>query len=79
MLISVFSQGIGRSSTFTATYAKAKNSAIAAFEILERQSRIDPDVEGMEPESSTIRGDLSFKEITFRYVLSSFNMTVLTK
>ncbi|KAI7881051.1 putative ABC transporter protein [Lichtheimia hyalospora FSU 10163] len=67
MAVIITAQGVGRSSTFTATYAKAKNSAIAAFEILQRQSRIDPDMEGIEPESSTIRGDISFKEITFRY------------
>ncbi|KAI9318133.1 putative ABC transporter protein [Dichotomocladium elegans] len=67
MAVMITAQGVGRTSTFTATYAKAKNSAIAAFEVLHRKSSIDPDLEGIEPESSTIRGDLSFKDIVFRY------------
>ncbi|KAI9498760.1 putative ABC transporter protein [Zychaea mexicana] len=59
--------GVGRASVFASTYAKAKNSALATFEILDRQSHIDPDLEGIEPATSTIAGDLSFDNITFRY------------
>ncbi|KAI9311518.1 P-loop containing nucleoside triphosphate hydrolase protein [Dichotomocladium elegans] len=60
-------QGVGRASVFTSTYAKAKNSAIAAFEVLTRQPSIDPDLEGIELERSAVRGDIDFKDITFRY------------
>ena len=59
--------GIGRASVFASTYGKAKNSAIATFEILERQSEIDPDLEGIEADTSKIAGDVSFENITFRY------------
>ncbi|KAI9310815.1 P-loop containing nucleoside triphosphate hydrolase protein [Dichotomocladium elegans] len=67
MAVIMTAQGIGRASAFTAAYAKAKNSAIAAFEVIHRRSATDPDLEGIEPESSIIRGDLSFKDIVFRY------------
>ncbi|KAI9311516.1 putative ABC transporter protein [Dichotomocladium elegans] len=56
---------IGRSSVFAATYAKAKNSALFAFGILERRSEIDPDLEGFEMDQ--VRGELSFENIAFRY------------
>ncbi|KAI8141628.1 putative ABC transporter protein [Fennellomyces sp. T-0311] len=59
--------GIGRASVFASTYAKAKNSALATFEVLERESQIDPDLEGIEPARSTIAGDISFESIAFRY------------
>ncbi|KAI8149545.1 P-loop containing nucleoside triphosphate hydrolase protein [Fennellomyces sp. T-0311] len=59
--------GVGRASVFASTYAKAKNSALATFEVLERESKIDPDLEGIEPATSTISGDLSYENITFRY------------
>ncbi|KAG2226168.1 hypothetical protein INT45_003313 [Circinella minor] len=59
--------GVGRAGVFAATYAKAKNSALATFEIIDRESEIDPDLEGIEPSSSIISGDISFENITFRY------------
>ncbi|KAI7874137.1 p-glycoprotein [Lichtheimia hyalospora FSU 10163] len=67
MAILITAQGIGRASVFTSTYAKAKHSAIAAFEVLDRKSKIDPELEGIEPASSNIHGDIQFKDITFRY------------
>ncbi|CDH50554.1 multidrug resistance protein 1 [Lichtheimia corymbifera JMRC:FSU:9682] len=67
MAVLITAQGLGHGSVFTSTYAKAKNSAIAAFEVLERTPHIDPDLEGIEPASSNIHGDISFKDITFRY------------
>ncbi|KAI8141627.1 putative ABC transporter protein [Fennellomyces sp. T-0311] len=57
----------GKSSVFASAYSKAKNSALAIFEALERESQIDPDLEGIEPAASTIAGDISFEKITFRY------------
>ncbi|KAI9255706.1 putative ABC transporter protein, partial [Phascolomyces articulosus] len=59
--------GVGRASVFAATYAKAKNSALATFEVLDRESEIDPELEGIEPSTSIIDGDISFENITFRY------------
>ncbi|RCI06466.1 ATP-binding cassette, sub-B (MDR TAP), member 4, partial [Rhizopus stolonifer] len=55
MTIMITAQGIGRASVFTTTYAKAKYSSIAAFEILEREPSIDPDLEGIEPNRSQIK------------------------
>ncbi|KAI8142959.1 putative ABC transporter protein [Fennellomyces sp. T-0311] len=60
-------QSIGKASVFASTYAKAKNSALATFEVLERQSEIDPDLEGIEPATTTISGNVSFENVTFRY------------
>ncbi|KAG1148717.1 hypothetical protein G6F37_003159 [Rhizopus arrhizus] len=45
----------------------SKYSAIPAFEILELEPSIDPDLEGIEPAQSQINGDISFENITFRY------------
>lgn len=67
MAIMITAQGVGRASVFTTTFAKAKYSAIAAFEILEREPKIDPDLEGIEPERSAIRGDIDFENVAFRY------------
>ncbi|KAI9015678.1 P-loop containing nucleoside triphosphate hydrolase protein [Phycomyces nitens] len=67
MTIITTSQVIGRASVFTSTFAKAKHSAIAAFEIMDRVPSIDPELEGIEPSSSQVSGDISFENITFRY------------
>ncbi|KAG1472412.1 hypothetical protein G6F56_001552 [Rhizopus delemar] len=67
MAIMLTAQGVGRASVFTSTLSKAKYSAIAAFDILEREPEIDPDLEGIEPAHSQINGDIAFENITFRY------------
>ncbi|KAI8094285.1 putative ABC transporter protein [Thamnidium elegans] len=67
MTIMITAQGVGRASVFTTTFAKAKYSAIAAFEILEREPKIDPELEGIEPSREQIRGDVDFENISFRY------------
>ncbi|KAI9481192.1 MAG: P-loop containing nucleoside triphosphate hydrolase protein [Benjaminiella poitrasii] len=67
MAIMITAQGVGRASVFTTTFAKAKYSAIAAFEILEREPSIDPDLEGIEPNRSQVSGEVDFENITFRY------------
>ncbi|KAI9264807.1 putative ABC transporter protein [Sporodiniella umbellata] len=67
MAIMLTAQGVGRASVFTSTLSKAKFSAIAAFEILDREPSIDPDLEGIEPSHDNIRGDIDFENITFRY------------
>ncbi|KAL9551757.1 hypothetical protein MBANPS3_004113 [Mucor bainieri] len=67
MSIMITAQGVGRASVFTTTYAKAKYSSIAAFEVLERQPLIDPELEGIEPTRAQIKGDIDFEDITFRY------------
>ncbi|CAO3608132.1 unnamed protein product [Mucor fragilis] len=46
---------------------KTKYSSIAAFEVLERQPTIDPELEGIEPTRAQIKGDIDFEDITFRY------------
>lgn len=65
MAIMITATNVGRGSTFTATYQKAKFSALATFEVLERKPRIDSDLEGIEPEK--VNGDISFQDITFAY------------
>ncbi|GAN09054.1 multidrug resistance protein 1 [Mucor ambiguus] len=67
MAIMITAQGVGRAFMFMTTYAKAKYSSIAAFNILERQPLIDPELEGIEPSRSLIKGDIDLEDITFRY------------
>ncbi|OAD06010.1 hypothetical protein MUCCIDRAFT_137671 [Mucor lusitanicus CBS 277.49] len=62
------SENIGNSSAFASTtLAKAKYSALSTFEVLERQPKIDPQLEGIEPANGTIDGDIDFKDIQFAY------------
>ena len=61
------SEAVGRSTTFIAAFAKAKYAAIASFEILDRQTNIDPELEGIEPSNKSIQGDVQFKNIKFAY------------
>ncbi|KAI8086529.1 P-loop containing nucleoside triphosphate hydrolase protein [Halteromyces radiatus] len=65
MAILLTSQGIGRSSSFTIIFAKAKDSAVAIFEVMDRVPKIDPELEGIEPE--TINGNIDFESISFCY------------
>ncbi|KAI8147816.1 P-loop containing nucleoside triphosphate hydrolase protein [Fennellomyces sp. T-0311] len=65
MVIMITATNIGRGSAFAATFAKAKFSAISTFEVLEREPEIDPDLEGIEPD--TVKGDIEFENITFAY------------
>ncbi|KAI7878443.1 p-glycoprotein [Lichtheimia hyalospora FSU 10163] len=65
LCVMITMSGIGSSSVFATTYARAKNSAIASFAILERQSEIDPELEGIEP--TTVDGTISFRNVGFRY------------
>ncbi|KAL9552554.1 hypothetical protein MBANPS3_003717 [Mucor bainieri] len=67
MAIMITAQGVGRAFMFMTTFAKAKYSSIAAFHILERQPLIDPELEGIEPSRSQIKGDIALEDITFRY------------
>lgn len=54
-------------SYFIYRFAKAKVSAIASFGIIERQPKIDPDLEGIEPKVGSLNGDIEFENIKFRY------------
>ncbi|KAI7871025.1 putative ABC transporter protein [Spinellus fusiger] len=67
MTIMITAQSVGRGSVFLSTYAKAKCSAIAAFEILDRVPSIDSELEGIEPSSSQISGEIAFENVAFRY------------
>lgn len=67
MTIMITAQGVGRASTFASTFAKAKYSSIAAFEILERQPLIDGQLEGIEPSRAQIRGDIDCQDVSFCY------------
>ncbi|KAI9271625.1 P-loop containing nucleoside triphosphate hydrolase protein [Phascolomyces articulosus] len=63
MMITAF--GIGRGSALASGIAKAKYAALSAFEVLERQPSIDPDLEGIEPTS--VQGDVNCEKVSFRY------------
>ncbi|KAI8146321.1 putative ABC transporter protein [Fennellomyces sp. T-0311] len=65
LAIIITSQNIGRVTTYMSGIAKAKYAALSAFEIIERQPKIDPDLEGIEPE--TVHGDVSYDNVVFRY------------
>ncbi|KAI8077272.1 P-loop containing nucleoside triphosphate hydrolase protein [Gilbertella persicaria] len=64
-VIMTASEAAGRSTTFASSFSKAKYAAIASFGVIERESKIDPDLEGFEPEA--VNGDIAFKNITFNY------------
>ncbi|KAI7905983.1 P-loop containing nucleoside triphosphate hydrolase protein [Cokeromyces recurvatus] len=66
-VIMVASESVGRSTTFASTFSKGKLAAIAAFAILERKSKIDPELEGIEPSVDSIQGDIEFENIKFTY------------
>ncbi|KAL7331771.1 hypothetical protein PS15p_203920 [Mucor circinelloides] len=66
-VIMTASEAVGRSTTFVAAFAKAKYAAIACFEILDRQTKIDPELEGIEPSKESIHGDVEFKDVSFAY------------
>ncbi|CEI98787.1 hypothetical protein RMCBS344292_12887 [Rhizopus microsporus] len=66
-VIMTTAESAGRSSTFVSSFAKAKFSAIASFGIIERQPKIDPDLEGIEPKVGSLNGDIEFENIKFRY------------
>ncbi|KAI9498235.1 P-loop containing nucleoside triphosphate hydrolase protein [Zychaea mexicana] len=63
MMITAF--GLGRSSALVSGIAKAKYAALSAFETLERQPLIDPELEGIEPVS--VQGQVECEKVSFRY------------
>jgi ABC-type multidrug transport system fused ATPase/permease subunit len=67
MAVMMTASGVGRASVFTTTFSKAKVSAIAAFEILERVPEIDPELEGIEPSHAQVNGEIDFENVAFRY------------
>jgi ABC-type multidrug transport system fused ATPase/permease subunit len=67
LVIMTTAESAGRASVFASTFAKAKYSAIASFEVIERQPEIDSKLEGLEPKIGSIKGDIDFDNITFAY------------
>ncbi|KAI8143268.1 putative ABC transporter protein [Fennellomyces sp. T-0311] len=63
MVLMVTATNIGRSSALASGIAKAKYAALSAFEILDREPKIDPDLEGIEPAS--VKGDVSYENVAF--------------
>lgn len=57
--------GLGRASTFVSHWIKAKIAAINVFEIIDRQTSIDPNAPGSE--IPTIEGSVSLKDVAFTY------------
>ncbi|KAI8098769.1 P-loop containing nucleoside triphosphate hydrolase protein [Halteromyces radiatus] len=65
MMVMLTAMGVGQSLVFTKTFIKAKVSAIAIFDIIDRQPAIDPDLEGAEPKN--VDGDVKFQGVAFSY------------
>jgi ATP-binding cassette subfamily B (MDR/TAP) protein 1 len=61
------SQSAGRGTTFTQAFPKAKYAAISIFEIIDRHSQIDPELEGKEPTVGSLDGEIEFKDVGFAY------------
>ncbi|GAA5814177.1 hypothetical protein MFLAVUS_007670 [Mucor flavus] len=66
-VIMITAESVGIFSTSTTAFTKAKYAAIASFQIIERKTEIDPELEGSEPALGTIHGDVDFKDIKFSY------------
>jgi ABC-type bacteriocin/lantibiotic exporter with double-glycine peptidase domain len=65
MVALVTAQSVGRSATFTSSLDKGKIGAIKTFELLERQTKIDPDKDGFVPDE--FDPSFEFKDIAFTY------------
>ncbi|EGC38102.1 ABC transporter B family protein [Dictyostelium purpureum] len=74
--------GVGNSMAFAPDMAKAKNAAVAIFDLLDRHSLIDPfNTKGETP--AKLEGNIEFKNISFRYpsrpnkvIFEGFNLSV---
>ncbi|KAK4510318.1 RNA-dependent ATPase [Mucor velutinosus] len=66
-VIMTAAESAGRSTTFASAFSKAKYAAIASYAVIERESKIDPELEGIEPPVGTVKGDVEFKHIKFVY------------
>lgn len=66
-VIMTASESASRSSTFASAFTKAKYAAIASFEVIEREPKINPELEGLEPAVGSIMGDIDLKNIQFAY------------
>ncbi|KAI8878309.1 P-loop containing nucleoside triphosphate hydrolase protein [Backusella circina FSU 941] len=67
MTIMMASQSVGRGTTFTQAFPKAKYAAISIFEIIDRRSEIDPELEGKEPPVGSLEGAVEFNNVGFAY------------
>ncbi|KAI9312911.1 P-loop containing nucleoside triphosphate hydrolase protein [Dichotomocladium elegans] len=61
----VVANTLGKGTSCLSNMARAKYAALSVFELLERQPKIDMDLEGTEPEM--IKGDISFEQVAFAY------------
>lgn len=60
--------GISQSSSFAPDSGKAKIAAASIFEIIDRESKIDPSIEsGMTLEN--VKGDIELHHVNFKYPL----------
>lgn len=58
---------ISRTAPFLETFATARGSAAAVFDIIDRKSKIDPLLSGSEVSSVQTRGDVELKNVFFNY------------
>lgn len=60
-------EAAGRSSMFATILAKGKDATRTIFNLLDRASQIDTELEGAEPKVGTIEGNIKFDNIKFAY------------
>ncbi|ORX63121.1 P-loop containing nucleoside triphosphate hydrolase protein [Hesseltinella vesiculosa] len=67
MMIMMSANGVGQGLVFQQAFESGKVSAISVFELMDRKTDIDPDLEGIEPKKDDIKGAVSFENIDFAY------------
>ncbi|KAI8060794.1 P-loop containing nucleoside triphosphate hydrolase protein [Gongronella butleri] len=67
MMMMMTALGVGQGLVFQQSFENGKVSAISVFELMDRQTRIDPDLEGIEPKRDDIKGAITFNDIEFAY------------
>ncbi|CAO3649964.1 unnamed protein product [Cunninghamella blakesleeana] len=73
MLIMMSALGVGQGAVFAKNFSTGKLAAISIFEIIDRQPKIDPDLEGIEANHDSIQGQVSYENIQFAYPTRSNN------
>ncbi|PRP78202.1 ATP-binding cassette transporter, subfamily B, member 14, group MDR/PGP protein PpABCB14 [Planoprotostelium fungivorum] len=65
LCMTITAGGMGRASLFVSKYVKGKKSAVSLFELLDRDTEIDPQAPGNE--TKQIEGKVNLQRVEFRY------------
>ncbi|KAI8983617.1 P-loop containing nucleoside triphosphate hydrolase protein [Pilobolus umbonatus] len=74
MAILITAESVGRASVFASTFAKAKFSALASFDVIDRKPAIDSDLEGIEVPMGSIVGEVTMRDVAFSYPTRPMNL-----